>query len=101
MAKAKKTKQVVQARPPEHEHASCKALGQVLDRIGDKWTVMVVGGLSKGPMRFNALLRLIGGVSHRMLTLTLRGLEHASSSERSIRRSRQRWSTSSPTSAGR
>src|SRR4051812_45637595 len=76
MAKAKKTKQVVQARPPEHEHASCKALGQVLDRIGDKWTVMVVGGLSNGPMRFNALLRLIAGVSHRMLTLTLRGLEH-------------------------
>ena len=37
---------------------------------------MVVGGLAKGPMRFNALLRLIGGVSHRMLTLTLRGLEH-------------------------
>jgi DNA-binding HxlR family transcriptional regulator len=37
---------------------------------------MVVGALSKGPMRFNALQRLIGGVSHRMLTLTLRGLEH-------------------------
>lgn len=46
------------------------------DRIGDKWAVMVVGALSKGPVRFNALLRLIGGVSHRMLTLTLRGLEH-------------------------
>jgi DNA-binding HxlR family transcriptional regulator len=76
MAKAKNTKQVVEPRAPEHEHASCKALGQVLDRVGDKWTVMVVGGLSKGPMRFNALLRLIGGVSHRMLTLTLRGLEH-------------------------
>jgi DNA-binding HxlR family transcriptional regulator len=76
MAKAKKTKPVVQPRAPEHEHASCKALGQVLDRVGDKWTVMVVGGLSKGPMRFNALLRLIGGVSHRMLTLTLRGLEN-------------------------
>ena len=76
MAKAKKAKQVIQARPPEHEHASCKALGQMLDRVGDKWTVMVVGGLSKGPMRFNALLRLIGGVSHRMLTLTLRGLEN-------------------------
>lgn len=43
----------------------------------DKWTIMVVGGLSKGPVRFNALLRLIDGVSHRMLTLTLtlRGLE--------------------------
>jgi DNA-binding HxlR family transcriptional regulator len=76
MAKVKKAKQVVQRRAPDHEHASCKALGQVLDRIGDKWTIMVVGGLSKGPMRFNALLRLIGGVSHRMLTLTLRGLEH-------------------------
>ncbi len=76
MAKAKKAKPVAQQRAADHEHASCKALGRVLDRIGDKWTVMVVGGLAKGPMRFNALLRLIGGVSHRMLTLTLRGLEH-------------------------
>ena len=60
----------------EHdEHAQCKALGQVLDRIGDKWTIMVVGALSKGPVRFNALLRIINGISHRMLTLTLRGLE--------------------------
>lgn len=75
MAKAQKTKPVPQSRAGDHEHASCRALGQVLDRIGDKWTVMVVGGLSTGPMRFNALLRLIGGVSHRMLTLTLRGLE--------------------------
>jgi len=37
---------------------------------------MVVGTLAGGPVRFNALLRLIGGVSHRMLTLNLRGLEH-------------------------
>ena len=76
MTKAKKAKRIGQERVADHEHANCKALGQVLDRIGDKWTVMVVGGLAKGPMRFNALLRLIGGVSHRMLTLTLRGLEH-------------------------
>lgn len=76
MTKAKKSKRIAQVRATEDEHATCRALGQVLDRIGDKWTVMVVGGLSKGPMRFNALLRLIGGVSHRMLTLTLRGLEH-------------------------
>ncbi|MGF6975558.1 DNA-binding HxlR family transcriptional regulator [Paraburkholderia sp. JPY465] len=62
-------------RSPTDEHARCKALGQVLDRIGDKWTIGVVGALSKGPTRFNALLRLIDGVSHRMLTLTLRGLE--------------------------
>jgi DNA-binding HxlR family transcriptional regulator len=37
--------------------------------------MMVVGTLSDGPMRFNALQRAIAGVSHRMLTLTLRGLE--------------------------
>ena len=59
----------------EDPHAECRALGQVLDRIGDKWTIMVVGALSHGPLRFNALMRRIGGVSHRMLTLTLRGLE--------------------------
>ena len=60
----------------DDDHARCKALGRVLDRIGDKWTVMVVGALSKGtPVRFNALMRLVDGVSHRMLTLTLRGLE--------------------------
>jgi DNA-binding HxlR family transcriptional regulator len=47
----------------------------ILDRIGDKWTVMVVGVLSHGPMRFNAMQRTIPGISHRMLTLTLRGLE--------------------------
>jgi DNA-binding HxlR family transcriptional regulator len=54
---------------------TCKALGSILDRVGDKWTVMVVGILSDGPMRFNALQRAVAGVSHRMLTLTLRGLE--------------------------
>lgn len=58
-----------------HDAESCKALGNILDRIGDKWTVMVVGILSAGPMRFNALQRTVAGVSHRMLTLTLRGLE--------------------------
>ena len=73
--KATPAKRIGQARTVDPDHANCKALGHVLDRIGDKWTVMVVGALSKGPMRFNALLRLIDGVSHRMLTLTLRGLE--------------------------
>jgi DNA-binding HxlR family transcriptional regulator len=53
----------------------CRAMAAILDRIGDKWTVMVVGTLSKGPMRFNAIKRHIEAVSHRMLTLTLRGLE--------------------------
>ncbi len=55
--------------------ANCKALGQILERIGDKWTIMIVGVLSQGPMRFNALQRSIPGLSHKMLTVTLRGLE--------------------------
>jgi DNA-binding HxlR family transcriptional regulator len=77
MKKSTATTKRTATRPaaPDHEHQNCRALGQVLDRIGDKWTVMVVGALSKGPLRFNALLRVIGGVSHRMLTLTLRALE--------------------------
>lgn len=74
MATVEKTAQPVEE--VEHDdHAKCRALGQVLDLIGDKWTVMVVGALSKGPMRFNSLMRLIGAVSHRMLTITLRSLE--------------------------
>lgn len=56
-------------------HADCRALGEVLARIGDKWTVFVVGLLSNGPARFNEIRRTIGGISQRMLTLTVRGLE--------------------------
>lgn len=55
--------------------AHCRALGQILERVGDKWTIMIVGVLSKGPIRFNALQRAIPGLSHKMLTVTLRGLE--------------------------
>ncbi|WP_124308929.1 winged helix-turn-helix transcriptional regulator [Pseudomonas chlororaphis] len=54
---------------------SCKELGKILDRIADKWAVLVVGILSDGPMRFSAIQRGLSGISHRMLTLTLRGLE--------------------------
>lgn len=53
----------------------CRVLAQVLARVGDKWTVMVVGALSTGPMRYNAIRRMIDGISQRMLTLTLKGLE--------------------------
>ncbi len=55
--------------------ADCRGLAKIINRVGDKWTVMVVGHLSAGPMRFNALMRAIPRVSHRMLTLTLRGLQ--------------------------
>lgn len=59
-----------------HEHSNCLAMSDVLNRIGDKWSVMVVGMLSRhGTLRFNELKRQINGVSQRMLTLTLRNLE--------------------------
>lgn len=48
---------------------------QVLDRIGDKWSVLVVLILSDGPRRFTELRRLIGGVTPKVLTNTLRGME--------------------------
>lgn len=63
----------VRVDPPE-EH-DCRALVATLARIGDKWTVMVVGTLSNGPMRYNEIRRSVDGISQRMLTLTLKGLE--------------------------
>jgi DNA-binding HxlR family transcriptional regulator len=48
---------------------------EVLNRVGDKWSVFVVGLLGAGPKRFSELKRAIEGISQRMLTLTLRGLE--------------------------
>jgi DNA-binding HxlR family transcriptional regulator len=60
---------------PDHRPADCARVAPVLSRIGDKWTVLVVIILGRGPMRFNALRREIGGISQRMLTLTLRSLE--------------------------
>ena len=61
----------VDAGPP----GACQAVTSILSRVGDKWTVLVVMMLAGGPRRFNELKRLVGGVSQRMLTLTLRGLE--------------------------
>lgn len=48
---------------------------QVLDRIGDRWSVLILVALSDGPMRYTELSRRIEGVSQKMLTQTLRGLE--------------------------
>jgi DNA-binding HxlR family transcriptional regulator len=48
---------------------------QILDRIGDTWSVLVVMMLADGPQRYTALSRKIEGVSPKMLTQTLRGLE--------------------------
>ena len=58
-----------------HLTGDCRGISEVLARVGDKWTVLVVTYLGEGPMRFNELRRSITGISQRMLTLTLRGLE--------------------------
>ncbi|MCK0209601.1 helix-turn-helix transcriptional regulator [Starkeya koreensis] len=54
---------------------SCRGVSRVLARIGDKWSVLIVMMLADGPRRFNEMKRMIDGISQRMLTLTLRGLE--------------------------
>jgi DNA-binding HxlR family transcriptional regulator len=53
----------------------CMLVSDVLARIGDRWAVMIIMTLGAGPHRFNDLKRAIGGISQRMLTLTLRKLE--------------------------
>ena len=50
-------------------------LRDVLDRVGDKWSVLVMAMLGEGPRRYSELRRAIDGISQRMLTLTLRSLE--------------------------
>ena len=59
---------------PGFAPATCRVRG-VLDRIGDKWAIYVVDRLGTGPRRFSELLRGIDGITARMLTVTLRGLE--------------------------
>jgi DNA-binding HxlR family transcriptional regulator len=56
-------------------HPDTCPVRDVLSRVGDKWSVLVVALLRDGPMRFSELRRAIDGISQRMLTLTLRGLE--------------------------
>ncbi len=53
----------------------CPKITKVLARVGEKWSVLIIVMLSGGPMRFSELKRAIGGISQRMLTLCLRGLE--------------------------
>lgn len=59
----------------DHSPVRCKAVNDILARVGDKWSMQVVMSLSAGPVRFNELRRSIDGISQRMLTRTLRALE--------------------------
>lgn len=64
--------------------AGCRNVTPVLNRIGDKWSVLIVMILARQPHRFNELKREIDGISQRMLTLTLRGLERDGLVSRSV-----------------
>jgi DNA-binding HxlR family transcriptional regulator len=66
-------KVTAQVHSPPHE--DCRKVSQVLARVGDKWSVLVVMLLRDGPRRFNDIKRTVGGISQQMLTRTLRGLE--------------------------
>jgi DNA-binding HxlR family transcriptional regulator len=75
------------AMSPSHKpvsHDACPAVREVLHRIGDKWSVQIVAFLRDGPKRFSELRRSIEGISQRMLTLTLRGLERDGLITRSV-----------------
>ncbi|UZE51782.1 winged helix-turn-helix transcriptional regulator [Rhodopseudomonas sp. P2A-2r] len=61
--------------PSTPDHSDCRGVAAVLARVGDKWSVLVIMLLGDRPRRFNELKRMVGGISQRMLTLTLRGLE--------------------------
>ncbi|MFA1547761.1 winged helix-turn-helix transcriptional regulator [Actinomadura chokoriensis] len=58
----------------EHTTAGCRAR-EILDRVGDKWSLQVIALLGERTKRFSELRREIDGISQRMLTVTLRGLE--------------------------
>jgi DNA-binding HxlR family transcriptional regulator len=63
------------ARLVDPNTEDCRALSSILALVGDKWTVLIVVLLGDGPKRFNEIKRMVGGISQRMLTFTLRGLE--------------------------
>ena len=61
--------------PTPGEGSDCRMVREILDLIGDKWTLYIIATLKDGPVRFNELRRRIDGISQRMLTINLRGLE--------------------------
>ncbi len=74
---------------------------QLLDRIGDRWSVLTIGSLVDGPQRYSAIANRVQGVSQKMLTQTLRALERDGLVTRTVfPEIPPRSSTSSPSAAG-
>ena len=60
---------------PQHPVADCRRVADILARIGDKWTILILMAIGNRRMRFGELHRAVNGISQRMLTVTLRNLE--------------------------
>ena len=58
-----------------YEEAKDCPFRNVLDQVGDKWSFLILAVLEEGPQRFNEIKRLVGDISHRVLTRKLRDLE--------------------------
>ncbi|HYM85276.1 MAG TPA: helix-turn-helix domain-containing protein [Pseudoxanthomonas sp.] len=71
-------------RAPHRADPDYRAALETLARVGDKWTVMVVAALWQGPLRYSEIQRSVEGISQRMLTLTLKGLEQDGLVERTV-----------------
>ena len=69
---------------PSYDPSKCPVVSEMLARLGDKWTVLVIMTLGGGPQRFNDLKRAVVGISQRMLTLTLRALERDGLVQRTV-----------------
>jgi len=74
-----------ESAPGSGEQQDACRTREVLDIVGDKWSLLVVRNLSQGPRRFTELKRAIDGISQRMLTVTLRGLERDGILTRTVR----------------
>ena len=61
--------------PTPGDGDDCRVVREILDLVGDKWTLYIIATLRNGPVRFNELRRQIDGISQRMLTINLRRLE--------------------------
>ena len=64
---------------------TCQRISEMLSRIGDKWTLLIVRELGQGALRFSALKRRLGSISQKMLTATLRKLERDGMVSRTVR----------------
>jgi DNA-binding HxlR family transcriptional regulator len=70
--------------PPDAASNDCRGVSEILNRVGDKWTMQVVVALRDKPRRFNDLKRQVAGISQQMLTRTLKTLERDGMVKRTV-----------------